>query len=70
MARKLDPLTRFNKDVAEHLFGPSPGRPTVSGHVGKHVGRALGIGPKAGKNLFHGALGILGALALAKKFLK
>lgn len=57
MARKLSPLMKLDKDLAEGLFGHRPGRPTISRRAGGHIGRALGVGTEAGTDLFH--LGLL-----------
>lgn len=65
MARKLHPLMKLDKDIAEGLFGHKKGRPTISARAGGPIGRALGIGPKKGTDVFHGALVIAGAAVVA-----
>ena len=65
MARKLHPLLKLDKDVTEWAFGHKKGRPTISGRAGRPIGRALGIGPKAGTDVFHGALVVVSAAVVA-----
>jgi len=62
---KHSPLLKLDKDVAELLFGHSPGRPTISRRAGRHVARALGVHEDAGTDLFHLGL-LMGAFALLK----
>jgi hypothetical protein len=62
MPRKLNPIVKLNKDIAEGLFGHRPGRPTISRRAGGHIGRALGIDATTGTDLFHVGL-VVGALA-------
>jgi hypothetical protein len=62
MARKLHPLVKLDKDLAEGLFGHSPGRPTLSRRAGRLIDRATGIGEDAGTDAFHLGL-VAGAIA-------
>lgn len=66
MARKLHPLVKLDKDIAEELFGHSPGRPTLSRRAGRLIDGATGIGEDAGTDVFHLGL-VAGAIALAVK---
>jgi len=62
---KHSTLLKLDKDIAELLFGHSPGRPTISRRAGRHVARALGVHEDAGTDLFHLGL-FVGTLALLK----
>ena len=66
MAKRLHPLIALNKDVAEAAFGHEKGLPTFSQRFGRPMGRALGIGPHKGVDLFHMLLFVGGAAALLK----
>lgn len=63
---KHGPLLKLDKDIAEQLFGHSPGRPTISRRAGRHIARALGVHEETGTSLFHFGL-FVGALALLKR---
>ncbi len=65
MPRKLHPMVKLDKDVAEALFGHRKGRPTISARAGHPIGRALRIGPKAGTDVFHGIVAVAGAAVVA-----
>jgi len=66
MARKLHPLVKFDKDVAEKLLGHSPGRPTISRRAGRQLGDALGVSDDAGTDLFHVGLVAVAAAVFFK----
>jgi hypothetical protein len=63
----MEALIELDRVAAELLLGKLKGRPTISARVGKEVGRAFGMSPTAGKDLFHAALIIGGVVWLAKK---
>lgn len=62
---KHGPLLKLDKDIAELLFGHSPGRPTISRRAGRLVARALGVHEDTGTDLFHFGL-LVGALGFLK----
>jgi hypothetical protein len=61
MPRRLGPITRKNKDVAEFVFGNAPGRPTFSRRTGRVLSEVNGIDDTC-VDLFHLCL-ILGGAA-------
>jgi len=69
MARKLHPLIKLNKDVAEGFFGHAPGRPTISRRVGRGIDGVFGCGEEVGTHVFH-ALLFVGAVAVSAKVAK
>ena len=66
MSKKLHPLIKLDKSIAEFLLGHSPGRPTLSRRAGRNIGSALGVSEDTGTGLFHGAL-LVGALTAVFK---
>jgi len=66
MGKRLNPVVKLNKDIAEGLFGHRRGRPTLSRRAGGHIGDALNISADTGTDLFHLALAIGGAVLLGK----
>lgn len=55
------PLLTLDRDLAELLLGPRPGRPTISRRVGAVIGRAIGVDVATGTALFHTGLFVAGA---------
>lgn len=67
--KRLHPLVKLDKDVAEVVLGPLPGRPTISRRAGRVIDRATGSGVRAGTDAFHLGL-VVGAIALIVKAAK
>lgn len=66
MPKKLSPLVKLNKDVAEGLFGHRPGRPTISRRAGRKIAGAVGVHEDLGTHLFHVGL-FATALAVVRR---
>jgi hypothetical protein len=70
MPKKLDPITRINKDVAEYFAGHAPGRPTISRRTGRALSDLTGFDEDLCVHGFHAALflaGVWGLTSLAPK---
>jgi hypothetical protein len=68
MGKRLDPITRLNKDITERLLGHQPGRPTFSRRTGRLMASATGIHEDACVDIFHIGLAVV-ALRWAAKSL-
>lgn len=47
------PLWTLNRDMAEWIAGPQPGRPTISRRTGRIISRVAGIPEDQAVDLFH-----------------
>lgn len=65
MPKKLDPITRANKDLAEYVLGHRPGRPTFSRRTGGVLSELTGVDEDLCVHAFH-ALLIVGGAAWLK----
>lgn len=63
--RRLHPIVRLNKDVAEYFAGHSAGRPTISRRTGRIMSDVTGLHEDTCVDLFHLALGVA-AIAVVK----
>lgn len=67
MPKKLDPITKANKDLAECVLGHRPGRPTFSRRTGRVLSDLTGVHEDACVDAFHLALLFGGAAWLKSR---
>ncbi len=70
MPKRLDPITRINKDLAEYVAGHSPGRPTISLRTGRVLSNLTGLHEDTCVDAFHLLLVAGGAAWLKAKVAK
>lgn len=56
-------LWKLNRNVAEAVWGPQVGRPTISRRTGRAISRTTGLGVETSVDLFHGVILGVGVVA-------